>query len=236
MSGQNENYWISLSDLMTGLMVIFLFIAISYIKSQRIIFEEFGKTQNELSKEFQREFKNVPKEWGMSISEEDLSIKFGNPELLFEPGKDKLKPKFKNILIKFLPKYFDVILKDKYRNAIMEVRIEGHSDPNLIFNGKYKDSYLDNLDLSQKRALSVLAFYRELNHYKNLSKDKKVILDYWITANGLSYGRTLNKFGEQITPLEDIKDRNIDYDKSRRVEFKIVTNSKSVVDKFLDSE
>ena len=50
----NESNWRSFSDVMTGLMVIFMFIAISYInevqkkQQQRdIIFEEFKATKEE---------------------------------------------------------------------------------------------------------------------------------------------------------------------------------------------
>ena len=56
MSEENQhNNWISFSDLMTGLMVIFMFIAISYMievkkdqAKQNIIFEEFKATQEAL--------------------------------------------------------------------------------------------------------------------------------------------------------------------------------------------
>ena len=50
----NESNWRSFSDIMTGLMVIFMFIAISYInevekkqKQRDIIFEEFKATKEE---------------------------------------------------------------------------------------------------------------------------------------------------------------------------------------------
>ena len=61
----NESNWRSFSDIMTGLMVIFMFIAISYInevqkkQQQRdIIFEEFKATKEELFSELENSFKD----------------------------------------------------------------------------------------------------------------------------------------------------------------------------------
>ena len=44
-----EDYWISLSDIMTGLMVIFMFIAISYI----VQIQEKQRETDELIKDYQ---------------------------------------------------------------------------------------------------------------------------------------------------------------------------------------
>jgi len=135
MSDENQhNNWISFSDLMTGLMVIFMFIAISYMlklnekqKQRDVIFEEFKATQEALYSDLKNEFKDDFKEWEVQL-DKDLSIKFTNPDILFESGEDKIKPKFQDILSSFLPRYFDVLLQDKYQNEIIEVRMEGHTD------------------------------------------------------------------------------------------------------------
>jgi outer membrane protein OmpA-like peptidoglycan-associated protein len=231
MAQSDDNYWISLSDLMTGLMVIFMFIAITFLQSEeekRVVFEEFGKTQNALYKDLQSEFAKDLSKWNMSISEDDLSIKFANPEILFSTGNSDLKPEFKSILDQFLPRYFNVLLKQKYRQNIIEVRIEGHSDDQKYRYRNY-DSYMSNLALSQERSFAVLNYYRNSRHYQRLSNKHKRYLQYWLTVNGLSYGRMLDRNNNVITPESNrIADKNI----SRRVEFRIITNSKSIIDNY----
>ena len=70
----NESNWISFSDIMTGLMVIFMFISISYIvevqkkqKERDIIFEEFKATKEQLYAELENEFKDDFKEWQVEL-------------------------------------------------------------------------------------------------------------------------------------------------------------------------
>ena len=115
----SDSNWISFSDIMTGLMVIFMFIAISYIvevqKKQQerdIIFEEFKATKEQLYAELEKEFKDDFEDWEVEL-DKDLSIKFTNPDVLFQSGKSDIRPKFANILNEFLPRYFDILLQHK---------------------------------------------------------------------------------------------------------------------------
>ena len=120
-SNSNESNWISFSDIMTGLMVIFMFIAISYLveaqKNQQerdIIFEEFKATKEQLYAELEKEFKDDFKDWEVEL-DKDLSIKFTNPDVLFPSGKSEITLNFANILDDFLPRYFDILLQLKYK-------------------------------------------------------------------------------------------------------------------------
>ena len=91
--GKSERgeHWISISDLMSGLMVIFLFIAISYMKEvtkdrDKImeIAVTWQQTQEELYKALNKEFKDDLRRWRATLNRETLSIRFHNPELLFD--------------------------------------------------------------------------------------------------------------------------------------------------------
>lgn len=230
---KQENHWISLSDMMTGLMIIFMFIAMAYIrqiKSEQLqrdlIFEEFKATKDTLYAELSQEFKDDFKRWEV-ILDKDLSIKFVNPDVLFVQGKSKIRPIFKERLDDFLPRYFNILRKEKYRNSILEVRIEGHADtvPRLI---GYQDSYMGNLELSQKRAAEVLSYFRRTEYFYNLPKQSKDTLEFWLTANGLSFGRTL----DDDRNYSFISTKPINNDNSRRVEFRIVTNNEALINKF----
>jgi hypothetical protein len=86
------------------------------------------------------------------------------------------------------------------------------------------------MELSQNRARNVLGFLRQQDCFINLETIKKDRLQYWLTANGLSYGRTVDKdfkiaYGGNLP---------IDNDKSRRVEFRIVTTSEAIINEASD--
>ncbi|MBK7113718.1 MAG: hypothetical protein IPH60_14890 [Flavobacteriales bacterium] len=93
-----ETYWVNLSDIMTGLMVIFLFIAITYIMQQKkqerekdLLVQEFQNTKVELYKELKREFEQDFEEtkWN-AVLDEDLSIRFMNEQVLFDENMDAI--------------------------------------------------------------------------------------------------------------------------------------------------
>lgn len=233
MSNKRENFWIPYADLMTVLMVIFLFISLAYMglvqlqkKEQDKIFEEYKETKENLYNELKVAFKDDFAKWDLEL-DKDLSIKFTNPEVLFPSGKSNITPRFQDILVNFFPKYLKVILQPKYKEKIAEIRIEGHTDDAPTF--ETNDPYIDNIKLSQDRSRKVLQFLRSLNYYKTLSHDQEQVLQYWLTANGLSYGRTLDG-NKQLTIFSK---QSIDKEKSRRVEFRIVTTSEVLVEKVI---
>lgn len=234
MSGtKKESHWIPLADLMTVLMVIFLFMSISYMalierrqKQQNQIFKDYEKSKVALYNELKETFKNDFARWNLKL-DKDLSIKFTDPQVLFSLGSSDITPYFQTILTDFLPKYLSVVLQDKYKEKIAEIRIEGHTDTKPI--GLTGDPYIDNMKLSQDRARNVLAFLRTQNCFLNLQPTEQERLQYWLTANGLSYGRTVDK---DYKISFDSK-QPIDNDKSRRVEFRIVTTSEAIINEAL---
>ena len=233
--GSKNNSWMSFSDLMTGLMVIFMFVAISYIlevqkaeQQRQKVVTDFQDSKSAIYKDLRSAFDEEKKEWEMEIGK-DLSIRFTNPQVLFALGKSDVTPTFQKILNDFLPRYFNILLKEEYRTRIKEIRIEGHTDTLAIYS-KSSDPYIGNVLLSQERSAKVLEYFRQMEYYKNLSEKQKEQLQYWITANGLSYGRTLddNK-QESFLSHEPI---NANY--SRRVEFRIITTSEELIENIVN--
>jgi outer membrane protein OmpA-like peptidoglycan-associated protein len=234
MSGtKKESHWIPLADLMTVLMVIFLFMSISYMalmekrqKEQNQIFKDYEESRIGLKKELDSTFRNDAIKWNL-ILDPDLSIKFTDPKVLFKSRESIVPDPFKEILKEFFPKYLKVVLQEKYKHSIAEIRIEGHTD--TVALNITKDSYIDNMELSQNRARNVLGFLRQQDCFIQLETIKKDRLQYWLTANGLSYGRTVDK---DFKISYDSK-QPIDNDKSRRVEFRIVTTSEAIINEAL---
>ncbi|MDE5880899.1 MAG: OmpA family protein [Muribaculaceae bacterium] len=224
------NVWISVSDLMTGLMVIFLFVAIAYIsrvqKNQSVL-TDYVETKNELHDKLVKEFAGDTLRWQMAIGK-DLTMKFKNPTVLFAPGAFHLTQDFKNILDQFLPRYFNILLNDSLANKIQEIRIEGHTD-DVPLPSYDPDPYIANAMLSQQRALSVIRYIRSMATYKELTPEQQHQLEFWLTANGLSYGKAVDSKGEYTQK----SGQPINKDLSRRVEFRIVTTGDEVLENFV---
>lgn len=121
-------------------------------------------------------------------------------DVLFALGRYELTDEGKRFVDNFLPVYLDVLFSDEYRDNVTEIIIEGHTDS--------IGGYLDNLQLSQRRALAV-ASYVLADSYGGISSRYKQKLREVVTANGRSFSDpVLDAYG------------NEDMDASRRVVFK----------------
>lgn len=218
-----DSNWISIADMMTALMVIFMFIAVNYII--QIIEHTFVQDEiyNKLQEVFNEEINKKDIELGP-----DGTIRFNSQSLdnLFETDKDELTEGFKNTLNSFIPKYWNVLTSDStYFDYIKEIRIEGHADNKPPKNGD--DSYLYNLNLSSRRAASVLKFLRQHSVYLDANINEKSRMDFLFTSIGFSYSRALNKEKKYVHLDED---KVVNDDISRRVEFRIVTSNEKLID------
>lgn len=120
------------------------------------------------------------------------------------------------------------MVHDSLRNHIQEIRIEGHTD-NVPFPQLHPQPFIANAILSQQRALNVLIYIKPM--FNKYPPKEQRLLEYWFTANGLSYGKALNAEGSYA--LVSDKDKVIDKNKSRRVEFRIVTTGDDVLENFV---
>jgi outer membrane protein OmpA-like peptidoglycan-associated protein len=219
LSGQQEAQWISLSDLMTGLMMLFMLIAISFMlkieadtANAKKMIAVYKNVRQELYQDLYSEFQKDLSKWGADLSKDTLSIRFKEPDVLFDTNKYDLKPKFREILEDFFPRYVKIITSEKYRDSIEEVRIEGHTSSvwnNLV---SADEAYYKNMELSQARTRSTLQFAMEL---PSVVTDKDW-LRHHLTANGLSSSKIILTNGG----AEDAQS-------SQRVEFRIRTDAEA---------
>lgn len=227
-------HWLSISDMMSGLMVIFLFIAITYMmqvkeEKQKIkkendrvveIATNYKKNKYDIHWYLKGQFKAEELEkWNAKIDKESLSISFYNPEILFDIGKADIKPQFKEILDDFFPRYIQII--GYFENIIEEVRIEGHTSSEWSTLVSEDESYFKNMALSQERTRATLEYCLSLPKI-NENKDKKEWLKSVLIANGLSSSKLIKN-----------DDKTENKEKSRRVEFKIRTNAEQELLKIL---
>jgi len=221
-----ETHWIPLSDLMTGLMVIFLLIAVMYmlkveadadrIKTVAIAYSEI---RDALYEDLRSEFQNDLGAWKAQIIKSDLTIRFNEPEILFANGSSELKPEFKAVLSDFFPRYVRILTSPKYRDSISEIRIEGHTSSDWTLQTSPEDAYFRNMELSQARTRTTLSYLLGL---PAVAADRPWLTRY-LTANGLSSSR----------PILDA-DRKEDPQRSRRVEFRVRTDAEVRIAKILE--
>lgn len=221
-----EDHWLSISDLMSGLMMIFLFIAISYmihvnVQRERIreIAVTYSRLQTDLAADLTHEFHDDLERWDAVIDPKAISVRFQAPEVLFELGSDAIEPGFAAILQDFFPRYLRILADEKYRDDIVEVRIEGHtsSEWNQVTQGD--EAYFNNMKLSQDRTRSVLQYVLEL---PAVAPDKNWLQQH-LTANGLSSSKLVRNADGAENPQA-----------SRRVEFRVRTNAERRIVKIIE--
>ena len=219
---EDGSEWISISDLSFGLMIVFMFIAVSYmaqIEKKNQEMENLAKSYIELKETIytalQSEFQKDLKRWKAKIDKKTLSITFNSPKILFKPGKSKLKKEFQKILTSFFPRYISVLTsKDIFIKEIEEIRIEGHTSSEKFRGLSKNKSYYRNVQLSQERTLSVLEYSFSIRN-NNILKNKEWLMSH-ITANGLaSIKPILNDQGAE------------DKVRSKRVEFRVRIKAES---------
>lgn len=226
LSGQQEAQWISLSDLTTGLMMLFMLIAVSFMmkveadaEKARQVAVIYDEIRQSLYQDLYNEFQDDLPAWGAELNKENLSIRFKEPDVLFAMGKDDLKPKFQDILKEFFPRYVKIITSEKYKESVQEIRIEGHTSS--IWNGSVnkEEAYFQNMALSQSRTRSVLRFVLSI---PSIQADLEWLRQY-MTANGLSSSKLIFK--------NNVEDAQL----SQRVEFRIRTDAEAKIATILES-
>lgn len=204
-----DEQWAPMSDLMAALMLIFMFVAIIFVRTvvdaPAVQREECATMYRVLADEFGQEFEH----WDVELLE-DLTIRFRNPEILFAQGRDIVSPRFREILEQFFPRYVNILRSDRFLQEVREVRIEGHTSSEWDGNTSDIEGYFKNMELSQDRTRAILHLMLQLE----ISPEDSRWLRPLITANGLSSSK----------PILD-SDNNEDRRRSRRVEFRLMTSA-----------
>ncbi len=210
---------------MAGLLLVFVLILASTLLrledefEQKVRFaEDYRLLREELYQDMNREFADDLPRWSAVLDSATLSLRFTEPEVLFDQGKDTVKARFQNIIDDFFPRYVAILYSDKYRDSIEEIRIEGHTSSEWAGRADAEEAYFLNMELSQNRTRNVL------RHSLGTVNDEKV--RNWvrskITANGLS--------SSQLVSIGGAEDKNA----SRRVEFRVRTNAEEKIAVFLE--
>ena len=213
---REENaFSLSTGDLMAGLLFIFILLLMSAMlqvqekaEQDEEIVKKYDQIKTQLYIDLQEEFKEDLTVWRATI-DSTLCIRFQEPSMLFDNNQAYLKPRFKEILNDFFPRYIKVLNRKEYRDNIVEIRIEGHTDSN--------GEYFHNMELSQNRTRTVLQYCFGLMDSNEADWAKGLI-----TANGLS--------SSQPVLINGIENKDL----SRRVEFRVRTNAEKQLEEIAD--
>lgn len=198
-------FWITMTDLMTGLVLVFIVMFFYTYMTNHIEKFEQEMAQENANKSLQETLKNE----NIEASVDPISgvVKISDLEL-FDLNSYTLSDKGKAYLDKFAPAYLNSLFTNEYLNEnIDKIIIQGHTD-SQTFRGKYSDDeqYMKNMDLSLKRAYEVANYMTNTPYNKaNGNKLRKMII-----VEGASFSEPVLVNGKE------------DYSKSRRVELKLV--------------
>ncbi len=229
----DDNYWTYVSDIMTGMTIIFLFIAINYIK----LASEMAETVKDIVVDYKRikeiyeqmvkeEFSEDFEDWDAEFNPQDMSFQFNSSEVLFKKGEAELSENFKNILDDFIPRYIFIIKNEAFTGQITAIQIEGHTSSDWG-EGKQRgmDAYLKNMELSQNRSANVLNYILNID---DIGEN-----DIWtrnkLSAVGYSSSKILYDVNGQVRSENELT--------SRRVSFKLIMDTESQLNRIrnLDS-
>ncbi len=240
-SGIAGDFSLSISDMMSALCAIFVLLCIgSVLRLTQIsqqqkelsdklkeISKNYVTTKYTLYNDLNKEFTADLEKWNAEIDKENLSIRFKDPDVLFMKNEAVLQKSYKDILSDFFPRLLKVV--DKYEGLIEEIRIEGHSSEAVqaISDGLITDrqDYEEGMELSQDRTRSVLSYCLNDTSYPKSSE--------WIRSKIVAIGYSKSHPVKKTTGREEL----IDWDASRRVEFRIKLNSDNEIEKkFSDAD
>jgi outer membrane protein OmpA-like peptidoglycan-associated protein len=227
----DESHWLSVSDLMAGLMMVFLFISIALLRNviedrdkaveQRNKLEEIAQVYQQirinLYDQLYREFQTDLPRWSAEIDKNTLSFRFNSPDVLFKSGDVDLQPKFIEILNDFYPRYLKILLQ--FKSEITAVRIEGHTSSEWGINTPEDIAYFRNMALSQGRTRSVLEYL-----YHQTNPDHLLWVKKHLAAVGYSSSHPI-----YISESSTVEDR----ERSRRVVFRVITDADTKIQEIL---
>src|SRR5574344_852483 len=232
-------YDLSISDLMSALCCIFILVTISIVaslKEKNSLADKYQELQQDLFLDLQDEMGADLEKWGATIDPDTLTIRFSSDDG-FDARSPELKTGYKKVLQEFFPKLVSILQQDKYKNEIEEIRIEGFTAPDRMDEqgeGSEHD-YTSGIQLSQERKMNVLIYSLENTNYSQETdpakkKDKKEWIRKHIVSNGYSLSRPLGNDGKLIEENRKLTDE--EKAATRRVEFRIKTNSDKIVQQF----
>ncbi|HOC91560.1 MAG TPA: OmpA family protein [bacterium] len=237
-SEENNSFWISYSDLATGLLLLFVLIIVMMLLSHKKEIEALQGIRKALIVQLKQAFDKEHLEVDIDPKTGAIALR---TEVLFDEDKYELKELGKVYLRNFIVPYYSTLLNSDWCKAldnenekpcdsyIKYIIIEGHANQ--------KGDYQYNLDLSGKRASEVAKFI--LSYDMNLEASLKNKLKTRLALTGRSYAEP--KYYNADVPKgydinaacesQNLPSIYVDCEKSKRVEFKFLLVEEDEIEK-----
>lgn len=211
---EEENiFWVTMTDLLLGLAMVFMTLFVLMMTGYTQQKMQQQQTQSDIAKEL---IKNLQAQnIDAQVDKMTGQVKISDLEL-FDLNSFELSPKGKQYLSKFVPIYVNTIFSNKkLSDKIVNVVIEGHTD-SQTFAGvpSEEEQFAKNMDLSLKRANAVEDYIFLTGYNRNFTDN----LTKTLVVEGKSYSEPVLVDGKE------------DFNKSRRVELKLIVKDYELQD------
>lgn len=207
------SHWLAVADLMAALMMIFLFLALLHMVQVERSSAAHVEVRNEAAalraaiySVLEEEFRDDLPRWNAELDRDSLTLRFREPDVLFERSSASIRPRFEAILDDFMPRYAEQLRP--FADVIREVRIEGHTSSEWAGSDDAIEAYFGNMDLSQRRTRAVLEHAYQLEPLQE---------DDWFRSRVAAVGLSSSR---RVLDADGKENRGA----SRRVEFSVLTD------------
>lgn len=211
---EEENiFWVTMTDLLLGLAMVFMTLFVLMMTGYTQQKMQQQQTQSDIAKEL---IKNLQAQnIDAQVDKMTGQVKISDLEL-FDLNSFELSPKGKDYLSKFIPIYVNTIFSNKkLSDKIVNVVVEGHTDSQTFAGISSKEEqFAKNMDLSLKRANAVEDYIFLTGYNRNFTDN----LVKTLTVTGKSYSDPVLVGGKE------------DFNKSRRVELKLIVKDYELQD------
>jgi chemotaxis protein MotB len=211
----DHEYWLSYSDLLAGLLMVFTLMLLAALYTYQSGVEgvyEILSVRQEVIEDLQRQFQEG--ETRVVEVQPDGTVRFAD-QVLFEENSADLSPEGREQLQAFARQYVQLIFGTRdfedFRRQLEAIVVEGHTNDN--------GSYVYNLALSQARAFAVMeVLLGEAAGYQ-------AQLQRYVTANGRSFAALVCQDSTVDQRAVELQDRcrghgGVDKGASRRIEIR----------------
>jgi chemotaxis protein MotB len=223
----SSEYWMTFSDLMAGLLMVFavalIAMMVSALSSQRIsenkeerlvnleqrVEDQIG-IRRTIIERLRNEFAGIA---AVQVDEETGFIGIGD-KILFRQGEATLAEEGKPTIDEVMRVYESVFFgSDDFEQYLSRIVVEGHTNDD--YSGPRENAYIYNLDLSQQRAFNVMEYIVE-SHAQSPIGEK---LKRYLVASGRSF-MDMVRTGHRVDKVA-----------SRRIEIKFLLRDEETIAK-----
>lgn len=219
-TGSENPYWMSFSDMMSGMLIIFILVCIALLYELTQMKEDYNSNMEELSKalsvryELIHEIKDelAQKNIEVYVSDNDTVLRIPESALHFDTNRHEIKNEHKETAEEIGRALYEAITKNERWKHLETVFVEGHTDSKQV-----RDNPRYNWDLSAMRAISLWQYWLgntdfgpHMRDFRN--KDRKRLF----SVSGYADSRPVEGSDPQSTLDEDLR-------RQRRIDIRFTT-------------